>query len=754
MKRKGMIARFVAAAMTVAMLGGVYSAPAAGAAAKAPKLSAASKTISAKGSFTLKLKSNKTKIKSTKWKAAKTKFVKLSNQKKTSVKVSGKAEGKSKVTATVKFKAGKKTSTKKLTCTVTVRGAGVVTTPPATDNPVQPTNQPTEAPTQTPVPTPTPKPDYYKYDYFGMFDGSKTAKNENLYINFVLSDSWQTNTKLSAIEEVDFMLDTDKVFDIDVYVSEYDCDIASSDAKKIATVTTNATEGQRIELKDEIKGNSAIKALDSTGNGRLSFGFAPADGAGRFVIHDMYVNYYNNNTGKISNHKAAISVVTSSIGSATTKYNTEKKAADDAKDKTYDKILDDYLAELPAGLFEVRPRDASEAISNYSSMAKLTEAKGYKFGTCVTYNLIKNDPEFCKLLAHHCDSITAMNEFKAYSLLDEEATLAAYENDETSMPKMKYEKADAICEWAQKNNLKIRGHALVWDNAMEENHKWFFTKGYKQDSNDYASNEICRARLKYYVNEVMRHFQEKYPDVVYCWDVVNEGIDENSGDSLKIRQNRMGQNPFYYHCSEKANGKGEDYVKFTFKCAYDTREAMIKEGKLTERGKIELVYNDYNVIEDNKRPYVKKLVEHLNSGGEQLCDSVGCQGYLGAYQKQQGCLEQSWVDKTTKTIKEFSSMEPSVHVQLTEMAMRNFDWDALADHGDFAERLFSGLANINAETNNSFTSMSMWAFIDDPCFNKVDDSFDYWQYAPFSGMFDDVYRVKPAFTFAHDILSK
>lgn len=754
MKRKGMIARFTAAAMAVAMLGGVYSAPRADAAAKTPKLSAASKRMTVGGSFTLKLKSSKTKIKSTKWKAAKPKFVKLTKKKAASVKVKGIAEGKSKVTATVKFKSGKKVKTKKLTCNVTVANKGpdkVISSAP------NPTAQPTDIPEQpTPVvtPTPTPNPYYYSYDYFGMYDGSKAVNKENLYVNFVLSDSWQTNTWPSSIESVDFVLDTDSVFDIDVYVSEYDCDIAGAGAKKIATVTTNATVGQKIELTEEIKGNSAIKALDSMGNGRISFGFAPANGTGKFVIHDMYVNYHNNNTGKISNHKAAISVVTSSIGSATTKYNTEKKAAEDAKDKTYSKILNDYLAELPAGLFEVRPKDASEAINNYSSMAKLTEAKGYKFGTCVTYDLIKNDPEFCKLLAHHCDSITAMNEFKAYSLLDEEATLAAYENDETSMPKMKYEKADFICEWAKANGLKIRGHALVWDNSMEERHKWFFTKGYKQDSNDYASNEICRERLKYYVNEVMRHFQEKYPDVVYCWDVVNEGIDENSRNKLKIRESRMGQNPFYYHCSEKANGQGEDYVKFTFQCAYDTREAMIREGLLSDRGKIELVYNDYNVIEDGKRPYVKKLVEHLNSGDVQLCDSVGCQGYLGAYQKQQGCLEQSWVDKTTKTIKEFSSMEPSVHVQLTEMAMRNFDWDALEDHGDFAARLFNGLANINSETNNSFTSMSMWAFIDDPCFNKVDDSFDYWQYAPFSGMFDDVYRVKPAFTFAHNILSR
>ena len=753
MKRKGMLARAVAAVLTVALIGGSYSAPTADAAkAKAPKLSKSSKTLEVKKSFTLKVKSNKTKIKSTKWKAAKKKYIKLSKQKKTSVKITGKAEGTSKVTATVKYKVGKKSFTKKLKATIKVKAAAVPTAAPT----VAPTAVPV-LPTPTATPTPTPKPYYYDYDYFGMFDGSKSVKNENLYVNFVLSDSWQTNTKLSAIEGLDFELDTESSFDIDIYVSEYDCDISSADAKKIATVTTDGTKGQKFSLTDEIKGNADIAALDSTGNGRLSFGFVPTNGTGKFVIHEMYVNYANNNKGKeISHHKAAISVVTSSIGSAKNAYNADKKAAEDA-DESFSKTEQDYINELPAGLFEVRPKDATDAVNDYSSMAALTQAKGYKFGTCVTYNLMKNDPEFCKLLAHHCDSITAMNEFKAYSLLDEDATLAAYAanpDDETCMPVMKYEKADFICEWAQANNIQIRGHALVWDNSMEENHKWFFTKGYQQDSNDYASNEVCRKRLQYYVDEVMRHFQTKYPDVVYCWDVVNEGIDEaNSSDPLKIRQSRMGQNPFYYHCSSEPNGKGENYVKFTFQCAYDTREAMINEGLLSERGKIELVYNDYNVIESNKRPYVKALVESLNSDGVQLVDSVGCQGYLGAYQKQQGCLEQSWVDKTTTTIKEFSDMTPSVHVQLTEMAMRNFDWDFLDGHGDFAARLFSGLANINEETNNSFTSMSMWAFIDDPVMNKVEESFDYWQYAPFSGMFDDCYRVKPAFQYAHQILS-
>lgn len=760
MKRKSMVTGLLVAAMLVSSVAGLNLSSDVSAAAKAPKLSTAKKTLKAGSSFTLKVKKNGAKLAKTTWSVNKKKLVSLSKAKKTSVKVSAKAAGSAKVTAALKYKLAGKNVKKKLTCKVTVKANETVTKAPAT---TAPTAIPTQkgavtavpatavpaVPTVAPTAAPTPKPYYYDYDYFSMYDGSKASGSDNFYVNFVLSDSWQTNTKTSAIESVDLELDTTEAFDIDLYVAEYDCDINTSAATKIATIKADGTKGQKVSLTDEIKGNKAIAAFDAGGNGRLSFGFAPADGKGKFILHDMYVNYYNNNTKAVSHHKAAISVVTSSIGSATTKYNADKKAADDAKED-FTKTLDDYLAAIPSGTFETLPKDSSAAIADYPSLAKITEEKGYKFGTVVTYEQIVNDPEFCKLLAHHCDSITAKNEFKAYSLLDEKKTLAAYENDETSMPQMKYEKADTICEFARDNGLKIRGHALVWDNLMEEKHKWFFTKGYKQDSNDYASNEICRARLKYYIDEVMTHFQTKYPDVVYCWDVVNEGIDENSGDKLKIRQSRMGQNPFYYHCSSG----DEDYIKFTFQCAYDTRDKLISEGLLSDKSKVELVYNDYNVIESNKRPYIVNLVKSLNSGGEQLCDAVGCQGYLGAYQKQEGCLTQSWVDKTTTTIKEFASMEPSVHVQLTEMAMRNFDWDALADHGDFAARLFNGLADINNETNGAFTSMSIWAFIDDPCFNKVEDTYDYWQYAPFSGMFDDVYRVKPAFTNAFDILSK
>lgn len=754
MKLKQKTACLLAAAMVIASFGGIGTAQNASAAPKTPKLSTAKKTVSPGKSFTLKIKKKGIKVTKTTWKTSKSKIASVAKKSKTSAKIKAKKEGSAKITAVVKYKAGGKSASKKLTCKVTVKNSGAKT--PVNTNTNQGQNTP-QTQTAAPTPVPTPAPYYYDYEYFAMYDCDKADKQDNVFVNFVLSDSWQINTKLSAIESLDFAVDSTKELNIDLYVADYDCDMAN--AKKITTITTNGTRGQSISLTDEIKGNSDIAALDSTNNGMISFGFAAQETSGQFVIHDMYVNYYNNNKKQTSHHKAAISVVTSALGSVKTQYNADKKAADDA-DQDFSETLEDYMAKKPAGMFEARPKDSSAAINNYDSLAKITEAKGYKFGTCVTYNQIKNDPEFCKLLAHHCDSITAMNEFKAYSLLDEDATLAEYAknpDDETCMPVMKYDKADFLCEWARDNGLKIRGHALVWDNSMEENHKWFFTKGYKQDGGEYASNEICRKRLEYYVNQVMRHFQEKYPDVVYCWDVVNEGIDEGSSDKLKVRQSRMGQNPFYYHCSSEANGAGDNYIKFTFECAYEAREKLIDDGLLTSRDKIELVYNDFNIIDiygEAKRGYVKNLIADLNSGDKQLVDAVGCQGYLGGYQKQEGCLDPQWVTRTTETIKMFSDMQPSVHVQLTEMAMRNFDYDYMDEHGDYAAKLFEGLANINSETNNAFTSMSIWAFIDDPVMNKVEESFDYWQYGPFSGMFDDVYRVKPAFENAYRILSQ
>ena len=141
---------------------------------KVPSLSVKKKTLyynkAGKKSFTLKIKKNKVKkIVSTKWTTSKKSVAKISKAKKTSVKVTAVKKGSAKIKATVKYKVGSTTRTKKLTCNVTSKkykanvtaapsSTAVVTEAPATDTPAPATATPAPA-TDTPAPaTDTPAP--------------------------------------------------------------------------------------------------------------------------------------------------------------------------------------------------------------------------------------------------------------------------------------------------------------------------------------------------------------------------------------------------------------------------------------------------------------------------------------------------------------------------------------------------------------------------------------------------------------------
>ena len=345
----------------------------------------------------------------------------------------------------------------------------------------------------------------------------------------------------------------------------------------------------------------------------------------------------------------------------------------------------------------------------------------FTMGACISAQNVKRASYTNMIKADFC-SITATNEFKAYSLLDQPACIKSADG----MPVMNYQNADSIAKFAQENGIGIRGHVLVWDAYMPD---WFFRKGYSR-SGDFVDSEIMKKRLEYYISEVVTHFEKNYPGVVYCWDVVNEAVADGlneckAGDARRVRTTRSGTTNYFYDII------GPDYVELSFKYAKNTVNKV--------NPKIKLFYNDYNTFYGEKRNAISNLIKSINKN-EKLCDGIGMQGYVGGYGTQAGCMNANDLKLFSEAIKFYGSLGLEVHV--TEMALRNYDNSEAAQkrHADFYENFFKMLSACNRE-KTILTNVTIWGLTDNPSLPKTD--YSYKMNGPYCGIFDAVFRPKP-----------
>ena len=399
-------------------------------------------------------------------------------------------------------------------------------------------------------------------------------------------------------------------------------------------------------------------------------------------------------------------------------------------------------------------KDATEAIESYQSLASLGEKYGFKFGTNINEAALKNT-ELTKLIKYHFNSTTFSNEMKAYLLLSQSASQNAYV-DENSPAVMNFTKADSMVAYAVENGLSIRGHVLAWDADMCD---WFFREGYKKDG-AYVSADVMKNRLKMYIDEVMTHFEEKYPGVIYCWDVVNEAVADNAGefaddDVRHVRQVRGGKTNLFYDYI------GSDYVELAFRYAYETRAKLQAANSKTN---IKLFYNDYNTFATygaNKRDAIIQLVKSINSfesdgngGYLKLCDGIGMQSYIGGYGQQSGCMNDNDITLVKNAIEKFA--ENNVEVHVTELAVRNYDNDAEPEHAAFYKKLVQTYVDINkaaqaAGKTGPITSLSIWGLFDAPYLSTAD--YSYKMNGPYCGLFTELYQPKQSFKEVYEVLA-
>ncbi len=369
------------------------------------------------------------------------------------------------------------------------------------------------------------------------------------------------------------------------------------------------------------------------------------------------------------------------------------------------------------------------AMAQAESLGALTQPHCFTMGAALSYFQMR-DNSYLELLKQHFNTFTATNEMKAYSLLDERASCAA----EDGMPVMNYKAADAMVGWAQSNGLKVRGHVLVWDAYMCD---WFFREGYSTTKN-YADPETIKKRTEYYITEVVTHFEEKFPGVVYCWDVVNEAVGDSiteylPSDPRHLRTMRNGGvNLFQKYM-------GDDYVELSFLYARNAVEALGAD--------IKLYYNDYNAYFSDKAAAIRELVKSVNSyatdengNPRKLMDGVGMQGYIGGYGTQSGCLVDSHITMIKNAILGYAAL--GMDVQITEMAVRNFESEQADKHAQFYANLFAMFASLHTEDGNPLNSVSIWGLVDHP--NEPKGTYNYNLNSPYGGLFDEKLNEKDA----------
>ena len=125
-------------------------------------------------------------------------------------------------------------------------------------------------------------------------------------------------------------------------------------------------------------------------------------------------------------------------------------------------------------------------------------------------NQTLNIPQYMELSKKHFNSCTMTNLMKSCYILDQFGSQDNLKNGNEE-PALNFMSIDPTLKWCQENDMKMRGHTLVWHTQAPG---WFFREGYTDDG-EYVDKETMLSRMESYIRQLLTHVQEEYPGVIY-----------------------------------------------------------------------------------------------------------------------------------------------------------------------------------------------------------------------------------------------
>ena len=239
----------------------------------------------------------------------------------------------------------------------------------------------------------------------------------------------------------------------------------------------------------------------------------------------------------------------------------------------------------------------------------------FTVGVAVNQRNVSDEAQMA-IIKKQYNSVTAENDWKPGMIHPKEGV-------------WNFERADKIANFCRENGIKMRGHCLCWHSQFAD---WMFV----DKKGKPVKKEVFYERLREHIHTVVN----RYKDVVYAWDVVNEAI-ADGGSPIH------GQEPNPYRQSRHYQLCGDEFIAKAFEFAREADPDAL------------LFYNDYSTVDPGKRERIYEMVKKMKEAGVPI-DGIGMQGHYNIYFPDEELLD--------KAITRFSEIVSHIHI--TELDLR------------------------------------------------------------------------------------
>ncbi|MEF3079850.1 endo-1,4-beta-xylanase [Winogradskyella poriferorum] len=214
-----------------------------------------------------------------------------------------------------------------------------------------------------------------------------------------------------------------------------------------------------------------------------------------------------------------------------------------------------------------------------------------------------------KLISTEFNSVTPENIMKS---------LLIHPNKDT----YNFDLPDKLVALAEKNDMHIQGHTLVWHSQLSP----FF----KEISDSTAMVEA----LKDHINTIVGRYKGK----IDAWDVVNEALNDDGTLRKTVFLDVL----------------GEDYLSLVF--------------NLTQKAdpEVELFYNDYSMTNPNKRAGAIRIIKRMQEQGVRV-DGIGMQGHWD--------LNRPSIEEIETSIVQYAELGIKVDITELDVSVIPMPWD-------------------------------------------------------------------------------